>query len=130
MAKNSSLVQDQTNNISNLTAIIKRDMTILNNEVVDLEKWILQDSTNSYGQNKDHNLTVVSQLKSSLANQASSFTTVLMTRTKTLKDQSTRRQQFSSSKTQLPTRKRSMILVKLLFLCLCEFSLLLLGLFY
>jgi hypothetical protein len=80
-------------------------MNVLNSEVEALERWIESGQQAAAGQTQAHSQQVVFNLKMQLGNQARSFAHLLTQRTKSLKDQSNRRKQFSGG-TALPLRKR------------------------
>lgn len=95
MAKGKSLFNDQSAQISSLTNNIKKEMKLLYGEVEDLEKYV-ETSSSSRGQSVDHSKQVVSTLKRDLESKFSQFNNVLTTQTKTLKEKSDKKQQYSS----------------------------------
>ncbi|PWZ34038.1 Syntaxin-32 [Zea mays] len=99
LAKRTSVFDDPTVEIQELTAVIKKDITALNNAVVDLQA--LCNSQNESGSlSKDtsnHSTTVVDNLKNRLMSATKEFKEVLTMRTENLKVHENRRQMFSSS---------------------------------
>ncbi|XP_062194600.1 syntaxin-32-like [Phragmites australis] len=99
LAKRTSVFDDPTMEIQELTAVIKKDITALNSAVVDLQ--VLCNSQNESGNlSKDttnHSTTVVDNLKNRLMSATKEFKEVLTMRTENLKVHENRRQMFSSS---------------------------------
>lgn len=98
LAKRSSVFDDPTVEIQELTAVIKQDITALNSAVVDLQ--LLSNSQNESSSSADsaaHSTTVVDNLKSSLMNATQEFKNVLTKRTENLKVHENRRQLFSNT---------------------------------
>ncbi|RCV24946.1 hypothetical protein SEVIR_5G124300v4 [Setaria viridis] len=99
LAKRTSVFDDPTVEIQELTAVIKKDITALNSAVVDLQA--LCNSQNESGNlSKDttnHSTTVVDNLKNRLMSATKEFKEVLTMRTENLKVHENRRQMFSSS---------------------------------
>ncbi|RLN23248.1 syntaxin 32 [Panicum miliaceum] len=99
VAKRTSVFDDPTMEIQELTAVIKKDITALNTAVVDLQA--LCNSQNESGNlSKDttnHSTTVVDNLKNRLMSATKEFKEVLTMRTENLKVHENRRQMFSSS---------------------------------
>ncbi|XP_020102158.1 syntaxin-32-like [Ananas comosus] len=99
LAKRTSVFDDPTVEIQELTAVIKKDITALNSAVVDLQ--LLCNSQNESGNiSKDtssHATTVVDNLKNRLMSATKEFKEVLTMRTENLKVHENRRQLFSSS---------------------------------
>ncbi|EAZ10774.1 hypothetical protein OsJ_00609 [Oryza sativa Japonica Group] len=99
VAKRTSVFDDPTVEIQELTAVIKKDITALNSAVVDLQ--VLCNSQNESGNlSKDttnHSTTVVDNLKNRLMSATKEFKEVLTMRTENLKVHENRRQMFSSS---------------------------------
>ncbi|EYU21906.1 hypothetical protein MIMGU_mgv1a020999mg [Erythranthe guttata] len=91
LAKRTSVFDDPTMEIQELTAVIKQDITALNSAVVDLH------DTSS------HSTTVVDDLKNRLMSATKDFKEVLTMRTENLKVHENRRQLFSSSASQNPS---------------------------
>ncbi|XP_072981954.1 syntaxin-32-like [Typha latifolia] len=105
LAKRTSVFDDPTVEIQELTAVIKKDITALNSAVVDLQ--LLCNSQNESGSiSKDttnHSTTVVDNLKNRLMSATKEFKEVLTMRTENLKVHENRRQLFSSSATKEAT---------------------------
>ena len=107
LAKNASLFQDSSVQIAQLSANIKKDMQNLSKDFEQLELWQLEQKVGWMGQDKDHAKHVMDNLKSQLAKQAAQFANVLTTRTRVMKEQNSRKLQFSGKST-LPIKRRSM----------------------
>ncbi|CAA0838356.1 Syntaxin-32 [Striga hermonthica] len=105
LAKRTSVFDDPTMEIQELTAVIKQDITALNSAVVDLQ--LHSSSRNESGQTSadttSHSTTVVDDLKNRLMNATMEFKDVLTMRTENLKVHENRRQLFSSSVSKNPT---------------------------
>ncbi|KAK4760112.1 hypothetical protein SAY87_023243 [Trapa incisa] len=98
LAKRTSVFDDPTMEIQELTAVIKHDITALNSAVVDLQ--LLSNSRNEGGISSDttsHSTTVVDDLKNRLMSTTKEFKEVLTMRTENLKVHENRRQIFSST---------------------------------
>ncbi|KAI4376156.1 hypothetical protein MLD38_013946 [Melastoma candidum] len=98
LAKRTSVFDDPTMEIQELTAVIKQDITALNSAVVDLQ--VLSNSRNDSSISSDttsHSTTVVDDLKNRLMSATKEFKEVLTMRTENLKVHENRRQLFSSS---------------------------------
>lgn len=99
LAKRTSVFDDPTMEIQELTAVIKQDITALNSAVVDLQ--FLCNSRNEGGNissdTTSHSTTVVDDLKNRLMSTTKEFKEVLTMRTENLKVHENRRQLFSSS---------------------------------
>ncbi|ONK61528.1 uncharacterized protein A4U43_C08F30890, partial [Asparagus officinalis] len=99
LAKRTSVFDDPTVEIQELTAVIKQDITALNSAVVDLQ--LLCNSQNESGgissDTTSHTTTVVDNLKTRLMSATKEFKEVLTMRTENLKVHENRRQLFSSS---------------------------------
>ncbi|KAL3535783.1 hypothetical protein ACH5RR_004244 [Cinchona calisaya] len=98
LAKKTSVFDDPTLEIQELTAVIKQDITALNSAVVDLQ--LLSNSQNEGNLSSDssaHSTTVIDDLKNSLMSTTNEFKEVLTMRTENLKVHENRRQLFSSS---------------------------------
>lgn len=86
MAKRTSVFDDPTTEIQELTAVIKQDITALNSAVVDLQ--LVSNSRNESG-NSDtttHSTTVVDDLKNRLMSATKEFKDVLTMRTEVSTD--------------------------------------------
>ncbi|KAJ8755106.1 hypothetical protein K2173_016850 [Erythroxylum novogranatense] len=99
LAKRTSVFDDPTMEIQELTAVIKQDITALNAAVVDLQ--LLCNSQNESGNissdTTTHSTTVVDNLKNRLMSATKEFKEVLTMRTENLKVHENRRQLFSST---------------------------------
>ncbi|KAJ1411023.1 Target SNARE coiled-coil-like proteiny domain [Sesbania bispinosa] len=99
LAKRTSVFDDPTMEIQELTSVIKQDITALNSAVVDLQ--LLSNSRNESGNvsadTTSHSTTVVDDLKTRLMSTTKEFKDVLTMRTENLKVHENRRQLFSSS---------------------------------
>ncbi|GAB2289247.1 Syntaxin-32 [Dionaea muscipula] len=99
LAKKTSVFDDPTIEIQELTAVIKQDITALNAAVVDLQ--LLCNSQNESGNvstdTSNHSTTVVDNLKNRLMSATKDFKDVLTMRTENLKIHENRRQLFSST---------------------------------
>ncbi|KAL6985365.1 Syntaxin-32 [Sarracenia purpurea var. burkii] len=99
LAKRTSVFDDPTMEIQELTALIKQDITALNSAVVDLQ--FLCNSRNESGNissdTSSHSTTVVDDLKNRLMSTTKEFKEVLTMRTENLKVHENRRQLFSST---------------------------------
>ncbi|KAJ6793242.1 syntaxin-32-like [Iris pallida] len=99
LAKRTSVFDDPTVEIQELTAVIKQDITALNSAVVDLQ--LICNSQNESGNisrdTTSHSTTVVDNLKNRLMSATKQFKEVLTMRTENLKVHENRRQLFSSS---------------------------------
>ncbi|XP_057967993.1 syntaxin-32 [Malania oleifera] len=104
LAKRTSVFDDPTLEIQELTAVLKQDITALNSAVVDLQ--ILCNSQNESGNissdTTSHSTTVVDNLKSRLMSATKEFKEVLTMRTENLKVHENRRQLFSSTASKEP----------------------------
>ncbi|ONK78579.1 uncharacterized protein A4U43_C02F20300 [Asparagus officinalis] len=102
LAKRTSVFDDPTVEIQELTAVIKQDITALNSAVVDLQ--LLCNSQNETGNisndTTSHSTTVVDNLKNRLMSATKEFKEVLTMRTENMKVHENRRQLFSSSATK------------------------------
>lgn len=97
IAKQSSLFNDKSMEIQDLTLSIKQDIGHLNKQIADLQQY-MQMSQNSKSKNSQtHSNSVVFVLQSKLATMSNDFKQVLENRTQNLKDQKSRRENFSKS---------------------------------
>lgn len=99
LAKRTSVFDDPTMEIQELTAVIKQDITALNAAVVDLQLLCnsQNESGNSSSDTTNHSTTVVDNLKNRLMSATKEFKEVLTMRTENLKVHENRRQLFSSN---------------------------------
>lgn len=96
LAKNTSLFDDKTMEIHQLTHVIKQDITTLNTQIEALQNYVkTQKTLRKNKQTETHALGVVGSLKSELANTTKRFQKVLETRTENLKIQQEKRQKFT-----------------------------------
>ncbi|KAI0512241.1 hypothetical protein KFK09_012879 [Dendrobium nobile] len=99
LAKRTSVFDDPTVEIQELTAVIKEEITALNSAVVDLQ--LLCNSQNETGNissdTTSHSTNVVDDLKNRLMSTTKEFKEALIIRTENLKVHDNRRQLFSSS---------------------------------
>ncbi|XP_022730269.1 syntaxin-32 [Durio zibethinus] len=99
LAKRTSVFDDPTAEIQELTSVIKQDITALNSAVVDLQ--LLCNSQNESGNissdTTTHSTTVVDNLKNRLMSATKEFKEVLTMRTENMKFHDNRRQLFSSN---------------------------------
>ncbi|XVE54322.1 hypothetical protein DITRI_Ditri03aG0071200 [Diplodiscus trichospermus] len=99
LAKRTSVFDDPTTEIQELTSVIKQDITVLNSAVVDLQ--LLCNSQNESGNissdTTNHSTTVVDNLKNRLMSTTKEFKEVLTMRTENMKVHENRRQLFSST---------------------------------
>lgn len=99
LAKRTSVFDDPTVEIQELTSVIKQDITALNSAVVDLQ-FLCNSQNNSGNISNDtssHSTTVVDNLKNRLMSATKEFKEVLTMRTENLKVHDSRRQLFSST---------------------------------
>ncbi|KAL4563960.1 hypothetical protein LXL04_028009 [Taraxacum kok-saghyz] len=99
LAKRTSVFDDPTMEIQELTAVIKQDITALNSAVVDLQLVCnSQNQTeNISSDTTTHSTTVVDNLKNRLMSTTKEFKEVLTMRTENLKVHENRRQLFSAT---------------------------------
>ena len=97
LAKRKSLFDDKPAEIQDLTYIIKQDITSLNKQIAELQE-IARNQRHQNGRHQQtHSNSVVVALQSKLATMSNKFKTVLEVRTENLKQQKSRREQFSQS---------------------------------
>lgn len=99
LAKRTSVFDDPTMEIQELTAVIKQDITALNSAVVDLQ-LVCNSQNQSETVSSDtttHSTTVVDNLKNRLMSATKEFKEVLTMRTENLKVHENRRQLFSAT---------------------------------
>ncbi|KAE8705911.1 Syntaxin-32 [Hibiscus syriacus] len=98
LAKRTSVFDDPTMEIQELTAVIKQDITALNSAVVDLQLFCnSRDEGGISSDTSSHSTTVVDDLKNRLMSTTKEFKDVLTMRTGNLKVHENRRQLFSST---------------------------------
>ncbi|KAJ6827222.1 syntaxin-32-like [Iris pallida] len=105
LAKRTSVFDDPTIEIQELTSVIKQDITALNSAVVDLQLVCNahNESGNISRDTTSHSTTVVDNLKNRLMSATKEFKEVLTMRTENLKVHENRRQLFSSSSSKEAT---------------------------
>ncbi|WCJ29737.1 Syntaxin-32 [Euphorbia peplus] len=99
LAKRTSVFDDPSMEIQELTSLIKQDITALNSAVVDLQ-FLCNSQSESGSMSTDttsHSTTVVDNLKNRLMSATKEFKEVLTMRTENLKVHENRRQLFSST---------------------------------
>ncbi|KAL4284596.1 hypothetical protein GQ457_16G004820 [Hibiscus cannabinus] len=98
LAKRTSVFDDPTMEIQELTKVIKQDITVLNSAVVDLQLFCNSRNEGSISSDtSSHSTTVVDDLKNRLMSTTKDFKDVLTMRTENLKVHENRRQLFSST---------------------------------
>ncbi|KAF5812666.1 putative target SNARE coiled-coil domain, syntaxin/epimorphin, syntaxin-5, Sly1p-binding protein [Helianthus annuus] len=104
LAKRTSVFDDPTTEIQELTAVIKQDITALNSAVVDLQLICnsQNESENVSSDTTTHSTTVVDNLKNRLMSTTKEFKDVLTMRTENLKVHENRRQLFSATASKEP----------------------------
>jgi len=109
LAKRKSLFDDKDAEIQQLTFVIKQDMGSLNKQIAQLQEL----SRTQLGQNGRHKQThansVVVSLQSKLATMSGNFKSVLEVRTENLKQQKSRRDEFSQSGGVTPSLPASVL---------------------
>lgn len=97
LAKRKSLFDDKPTEIQDLTFIIKQDITSLNKQIGELQEIARAQKYHNGRHQQTHSSSVVVALQSRLATMSNEFKTVLEVRTENLKQQKSRREQFSQS---------------------------------
>uniref|UniRef100_A0A8C6LAU6 Syntaxin-5 n=1 Tax=Nothobranchius furzeri TaxID=105023 RepID=A0A8C6LAU6_NOTFU len=95
LAKKKSLFDDKAVEIEELTYIIKQDINSLNKQIAQLQDLIRSRSAPGGRHIQTHSNTIVVSLQSKLASMSNDFKSVLEIRTENLKQQRSRREQFS-----------------------------------
>ncbi|KYO27785.1 syntaxin-5 [Alligator mississippiensis] len=95
LAKRKSLFDDKAVEIEELTYIIKQDINSLNKQIAQLQEFVRAKGGLSGRHVQTHSNTVVVSLQSKLASMSNDFKSVLEVRTENLKQQRSRREQFS-----------------------------------
>ncbi|XP_014068420.1 syntaxin-5 [Salmo salar] len=95
LAKRKSLFDDKAVEIEELTYIIKQDINSLNKQIAQLQDLIRSHGAPSGRHIQTHSNTIVVSLQSKLASMSNDFKSVLEVRTENLKQQKSRREQFS-----------------------------------
>ncbi|XP_058875975.1 syntaxin-5 [Acipenser ruthenus] len=95
LAKRKSLFDDKAVEIEELTYIIKQDINSLNKQIAQLQDLVRAHSSQNGRHVQSHSNTIVVSLQSKLASMSNDFKSVLEVRTENLKQQRSRREQFS-----------------------------------
>ncbi|XP_061644030.1 syntaxin-5a isoform X1 [Phyllopteryx taeniolatus] len=95
LAKRKSLFDDKAVEIEELTYIIKQDINSLNKQIAQLQDLIKSRGAPGGKHIQTHSNTIVVSLQSKLASMSNDFKSVLEVRTENLKQQRSRREQFS-----------------------------------
>ncbi|TRZ07055.1 hypothetical protein HGM15179_020052 [Zosterops borbonicus] len=95
LAKRKSLFDDKSVEIEELTYIIKQDMNSLNKQIAQLGELLRARGGPAGRHGHTHSNTVVVSLQSRLASMSNDFKSVLEVRTENLRQQRSRREQFS-----------------------------------
>ncbi|XP_036845246.1 syntaxin-5 [Oncorhynchus mykiss] len=96
-AKRKSLFDDKAVEIEELTYIVKTDINSLNKLIAQLQGLVRSRQSQNGKHLQTHSNTIVVSLQSKLASMSSDFKSVLEVRTENLKEQKTRRDQFSQA---------------------------------
>ncbi|KPP61292.1 syntaxin-5-like [Scleropages formosus] len=97
LAKRKSLFDDKAVEIEELTYIIKQDINSLNKQIAQLQELVRSRGSQSGRHVQTHSNTIVVSLQSKLASMSNDFKSVLEVRTENLKQQRSRREQFSQA---------------------------------
>ncbi|CAN6812121.1 unnamed protein product [Brassica oleracea] len=99
LAKRSSVFDDPTREIGELTAVIKQEISGLNTALIDLQavRNSHNDERNISRDTTTHSATVVDDLKNRLMDTTKEFKDVLTLRTENMKIHENRRQRFSNN---------------------------------
>ncbi|TSY55759.1 Syntaxin-5 [Bagarius yarrelli] len=97
LAKRKSLFDDKSVEIEELTYIIKQDINSLNKQIAQLQDLVRSRSGQNGRHIQTHSNTIVVSLQSKLASMSNDFKSVLEVRTENLKQQRSRREQFSQA---------------------------------
>jgi syntaxin 5 len=95
LAKRTSMFDDPSREIDEMTGIIKQDIQGLNMAIADLQR-VSSKKPDENKQSQDHSHTVVNSLRTRLKDATQEFKDVLTMRTENLKVHKERRQLFSS----------------------------------
>lgn len=99
LAKRKSLFDDKAVEIEELTYIIKQDINSLNKQIAQLQDLVRSRGAPGGRHIQTHSNTIVVSLQSKLASMSNDFKSVLEVRTENLKQQRSRREQFSQPPT-------------------------------
>ncbi|XP_046876315.1 syntaxin 5A, like [Hypomesus transpacificus] len=102
LAKRKSLFDDKAVEIEELTYIVKQDINSLNKQIAQLQGLVRSRQSQNGRHLQTHSNTVVVSLQSKLALMSNDFKSVLEVRTENLKEQRTRRDQFSQAPASSP----------------------------
>ncbi|KAM7000829.1 syntaxin-5a [Tautogolabrus adspersus] len=100
LAKRKSLFDDKAVEIEELTYIIKQDINSLNKQILQLQDLVRSRGAPGGRHIQTHSNTIVVSLQSKLASMSNDFKSVLEVRTENLKQQRSRREQFSQPPVQ------------------------------
>ncbi|KAK5896933.1 hypothetical protein CesoFtcFv8_010044 [Champsocephalus esox] len=95
LAKRKSLFDDKAVEIEELTYIIRQDINSLNKQIAQLQDLVRSRAAPGGRHIQTHSKTIVVSLQSKLASMSNDFKSVLEVRTENLKQQRSRREQFS-----------------------------------
>lgn len=95
IAKQSSLFNDKSMEIQDLTLAIKQDISHMNQQIGKLQQYMKNTQGSKSKNSQTHSNSVVFVLQSKLATMSNDFKQVLEARTQNLKDQKSRRDNFS-----------------------------------
>ncbi|KAG4304410.1 hypothetical protein PORY_002120 [Pneumocystis oryctolagi] len=100
LAKRKTLFDDKPNEISELIYIIKQDIENLNSDISNLREYLYkQKSKNDKNKELEHSENVVTLLQNKLANVSIAFKDILEIRTKNMKANKKRSEQFMATTT-------------------------------
>lgn len=99
LAKRKSLFDDKAVEIEELTYIVKQDINSLNKQIAQLQDLVRSRQSQNGRHLQTHSNTIVVSLQSKLASMSNDFKSVLEVRTENLKEQKSRREQFSQAPT-------------------------------
>ena len=102
LAKRTSMFDDPTQQINELTAVIKQDITNMNNEIAELQ--MLNAAGNK--QSSEHSTSVVTNLKGRLMDTTKEFKDVLTLRTDSLKVHESRQAAWATTGAWTERRSR------------------------
>ncbi|KAI9201859.1 t-SNARE [Polychytrium aggregatum] len=107
LAKRKSLFDDRPVEINELVYIIKQDLVKINQRILQLQAFLQQSAhTPGHANNKqteEHSNRVITSLQSKLVSTSNTFKEVLEIRTQNMKDQKSRREQFTFGPASNPT---------------------------
>lgn len=95
IAKQSSLFNDKSMEIQDLTLAIKQDISHMNQQIGQLQQYMKNTQGSKSKNSQTHSNSVVFVLQSKLATMSNDFKQVLEARTQNLKEQKSRRDNFS-----------------------------------